>query len=211
MKLNPPPNWPTPAEGWPTDPSWTPDPSLPEPPPGWQLWVDDDAPVAGETTEGVRHHKQAVGTFWFGVLLFLGGAISTYIASGKNGGIIWYGGMIFGAILLFRAFAAYRSSRKEGAPALGVLGKVVAVVGIVACLGTGITAVSALIGAETVADGVGSCWTVDDEDVAVPVSCDDEHQFKAVSEAPAAEQCPEESASYLEGEDGENVLCIVED
>ncbi|MGY4644576.1 hypothetical protein [Cellulomonas sp. URHB0016] len=211
MKLNPPPNWPTPADGWPTDPSWTPDPTLPEPPPGWQLWVDDDAPVAGEATEARRNHRQAVGTFWFGIALFLGGAISTIIASGANGGIIWYGGMIFGTVLLFRAFAAYRSSRKEGAPALTLLGKAATAVGVIACLAVGATAVSSLVKAESIPEGAGSCWTVGDDEEAVAVSCDDDHEYKALTEVATPDLCPEESASYLEGEDDTSVLCIVEE
>lgn len=37
--FNPPPNWPTPPEGWEPPPGWQPHPSWGEPPAGWQLWV----------------------------------------------------------------------------------------------------------------------------------------------------------------------------
>jgi hypothetical protein len=39
MRLNPPPGWPRPPEGWQPPAGWTPDPNWPEPPPGWRLWV----------------------------------------------------------------------------------------------------------------------------------------------------------------------------
>lgn len=48
MRYNPPPNWPKPPQGWAPSPEWSPDPSWPPPPPGWQLWVDDDAPPVGQ-------------------------------------------------------------------------------------------------------------------------------------------------------------------
>lgn len=47
MRFNPPPNWPPPQDGWVPSPGWTPDPSWPPPPPGWQLWIDDEAPSGG--------------------------------------------------------------------------------------------------------------------------------------------------------------------
>jgi hypothetical protein len=46
MLYNPPPNWPKPPEGWVPPPGWSPDPAWPPPPPGWRLWVEDDAPGA---------------------------------------------------------------------------------------------------------------------------------------------------------------------
>ena len=47
LRFNPPPGWPAPPEGFSPSPGWQPDPSWPAPPPGWQLWVDDEATVAG--------------------------------------------------------------------------------------------------------------------------------------------------------------------
>lgn len=44
MHYNPPPNWPKPPDGWVPPPGWSPDPSWPPPPPGWRLWVEEDAP-----------------------------------------------------------------------------------------------------------------------------------------------------------------------
>jgi hypothetical protein len=44
MHYNPPPNWPKPPDGWAPPPGWSPDPSWPPPPPGWRLWVEEDAP-----------------------------------------------------------------------------------------------------------------------------------------------------------------------
>lgn len=42
FRFNAPPNWPTPPAGWVPPPGWVPDPAWGPPPPGWQLWVQDD-------------------------------------------------------------------------------------------------------------------------------------------------------------------------
>ena len=42
-RFNPPPNWPAPPPGWVPPPGWMPLPEWPDPPAGWQVWVDDDA------------------------------------------------------------------------------------------------------------------------------------------------------------------------
>ena len=208
MKFNPPPNWPASPEGFTPGPDWAPDPALPPPPPGWQLWVEDGVPLPGETTQSQRHHKQATTSFFVGVAVFLAGAISTIIAS-SNGGFLWYGGMIFGVIVLVRAFVTYRASRKDGAPALSSLAKGVVAVGLVAVLGTGVVAATRFISTETTNDAVGSCWHVTTEGDASLVSCDDEHEYKAVSEVDNEADCPNDE--YLEASDGQGVLCLQQD
>jgi hypothetical protein len=40
-RFNPPPNWPTPSEGWTPPPGWQPDPSWGPAPDGWSLWLTD--------------------------------------------------------------------------------------------------------------------------------------------------------------------------
>ncbi|WP_456845465.1 LppU/SCO3897 family protein [Cellulomonas sp. P5_C6] len=210
MKFNPPPNWPPPPEGFTPEPGWTPDPMLPAPPPGWQLWVEDSVPLAGESTNAARHHKQAVTSFWVGIAFFLGGAISTVVTSNSTTGVYWYGGMIFGVASLVRAFTAYRSSRKEGAPAIKGGARAVAIVGLVLVVGSGVSAAAAFFGQETLSDTAGSCWHIDGDDNALLVSCDDDHEYKAVSEVDDPEQCPDEM--YLEGEgESSSVLCLQED
>jgi hypothetical protein len=209
MKFNPPPNWPAPPEGFAPGPDWMPDPSLPAPPPGWQLWVDDDVALPGETTDAGRHYKQAVTSFWIGIGFFLAGAISTIVTANSTTGIYWYGGMIVGVLSLIRAFTAYRSARKEGAPNLTGLAKGVAVVGLVLVVGSGVTAAASFASAESVEAGTGSCWTVGADDMAEAVSCDDDHEFKAVSEVSDADECPQDV--YLEAEDGSGILCLQED
>jgi hypothetical protein len=52
-KFNPPPEWPPPPDGWVPPPGWTPPRSWPEPPFGWQLWIqqsdrDQDPASPGE-------------------------------------------------------------------------------------------------------------------------------------------------------------------
>ena len=59
MRFNPPPNWPPPQEGWVPSPGWTPDSSWPPPPPGWQLWIDDEA--SGRPPGGRTPRKVVIG------------------------------------------------------------------------------------------------------------------------------------------------------
>ena len=65
------------------------------------------------------------------------------------------------------------------------------------------------MGTESIDTDAGSCWTVGENDEAKPVSCDDEHQFKAVSEVSNADQCPDDL--YLEATAESGVLCLQED
>jgi len=207
MKFNPPPNWPAPPEGFTPGPEWTPDPNLPAPPPGWQLWVEDDAVLPGETSEGVRHHQQAVRSFWIGVGVFVAAALVTGF-SAKSGGFLWYGGLIVGVIAIIRSIASYVSSRKEGAPALSGAAKGVAAVGILAVVGTGIFAASSFYEAETMNTNVGSCWDATDEQNAVVTSCDGDYDFKAISEVSDPADCPSEL--YFDASDGDGILCLEE-
>jgi hypothetical protein len=41
-RFNPPPNWPLPPD-WSPPLTWRPDPHWPDPPPGWQVWIDEEA------------------------------------------------------------------------------------------------------------------------------------------------------------------------
>src|SRR6516165_12599321 len=43
-RFNPAPGWPAPPPDFVPPPHWQPDPSWPPAPPGWQLWVDENAP-----------------------------------------------------------------------------------------------------------------------------------------------------------------------
>lgn len=208
MKFNPPPNWPAPPEGFRPEPGWAPDPSLPAPPPGWELWVEDDVALPGETTDATRHYKQATTTFLVGVAFFLAGSISTIVTANSKSGFYWWGGMVIGLIGLARAFAAYRSARKEGAPSLTGLAKGVVIAGLVLVLGTGIGAATSFISTASIETGTGSCWIVDEDGMAEAVSCDSDYQFKAISEVSSADECPQDL--YLEADDEDGILCLEE-
>ncbi len=203
MRYNPPPTWPAAPEGWRPPPGWEPDPSWPAAPEGWQLWVEDedsqDAVAAG-------HRAQAVKTFWIGAGVFLAGAITTIVASGSGGGFIWYGGMIFGAILLFRAFMTYRASLSAGGAALGARGKGVAVAGLVACLAVGGLAIGKWAESESLTPTTGSCWKLDGDD-AVLIGCSNAHDFRAVGVVKDEAQCPETTVGYVQG-DGTDLVCL---
>lgn len=208
MRYNPPPTWPAAPEGWQPPPGWEPDPSWPPAPEGWQLWVDDEG-TQDEQPAAAADRGPVVKMFLIGVGVFLAGAISTIVASGSGGGVIWYGGMIFGALLLFRSFMAYRASRSAGAAALGTQGKAVAAVGLVACLGVGGFAVSSWAEAESLTPTTGSCWKLDGEEVAL-VPCSRAHDFKAVAVVKEEAQCPASMVGWVEG-DGSDLVCLAND
>jgi hypothetical protein len=81
MVFNPPPNWPVPPRGWSPRPGWQPDPTWGPPPPGWKLWVDENA-GQGKTVNSAPKKKPHV--FRVMVLLFIGLVIVA----------IWQGGAI---------------------------------------------------------------------------------------------------------------------
>ena len=66
-----------------------------------------------------------------------------------------------------------------------------------------------VLGQESLSASAGSCWHIDDEDTAQLVSCEDAHEYKAVSLVDDIEQCPGEI--YLEGDDARNYLCLQQD
>lgn len=210
MRFNPPPNWPSAPQGWQPPPGWAPDPSWPPAPEGWQLWVDDDeADEAAALEARAGHRKQAVRSFWLGVGVFVAGAVTTIVASGSGGGFVWYGGMIFGALLLFRSVTAYRASRGEGAPPLGAPGKAVAVAGLVGCLAVGGLAIGKWAEAESLTPSATSCWKSDGEEV-VLVGCSNAHEYKGVGLVQDETDCPATAIGWVEG-DGTDLVCLAED
>ena len=211
MRYNPPPGWPAAPEGWQPPPGWAPDPSWPPAPEGWQLWVADDAPAFGHEGEerSAATRGPAVKQFWIGVALFLVAAIVTYVSSGGGGGVLWYGGMIFGALMLFRAFQAYRASRAAGGPPLGGLGKAATGVALAACLGVGALAATSAVEASSLKPELGSCWKLDGDE-AVLVGCSRAHDYEAVGVVQDEAQCPETSIGWVEG-DGTDLVCLGED
>ncbi|AEI13248.1 hypothetical protein [Cellulomonas gilvus] len=204
MRYNPPPNWPAAPEGWQPPPDWQPDPSWPEPPPGWQLWVEGDAPSPQQD-----HRKGMLVTFWIGIALFLAGAISTIVASGSGGGVVWWGGMIFGAVLLFRAGGIYRASRGAGAPALSKPGLGVAAVAVVAALVVGGVAVAKYVEAENLTASVGSCWKSGDGDETILVPCSGSHEYRATAVVTNEAECPATTYGSIAHEG--KILCVEED
>jgi len=171
--------------------------------PGAQPWAQQ------EEREDAPSRSGAGTTFWLGVVVFVAAAVVTYVTGADGGGVIWYGGMAFGALLLFRAFQANRNASKAGAPKLGGAAVIATAVGLVAVLGTGALAVTSVIendGLEPVAD---SCWKAGDDDEVVLVSCSRPHDYKAVKVVKTQTDCPDSAVGLVNGH-GTDLLCLEE-
>lgn len=164
--------------------------------------------------EAALHARRtATRTFWIGVAVLVGATVSTILASGDGGGIIWTGGFIFGVVLLVRAAVAYRGARRAGAPAYSARGWLGAAGGVAACVVAGVVAVASYASPGSVmphvATGVGSCW-VEDGEFLTAVDCGDAHGFTAVQQVDVVDSCPLESTWYVEADDS-GFLCLRED
>ncbi len=164
--------------------------------------------------EGLHARRGATRTFWIAIAVLVGATVSTILASGDSGGIIWTGGFVFGLVLLVRAAVAYRAARRAGAPAYSSRGWLGAAGGLVACVAVGVVAVVSYAAPGTVlphvATGVGSCWDEADGEFLEPVDCGDPHAFLAVEQVEVLDSCPLEAAWYVEADDS-GYLCLRED
>jgi hypothetical protein len=146
--------------------------------------------------------------------VLVGATLSTILASGDSGGIIWTGGFIFGIVLLIRAAVAYRGARRVGAPAYSPRGWLGAAGGVVACVAVGAVAVVSYASPGTVmphvATGVGSCWNEAAGEFLEPVDCADEHAFLALQQVTVVDACPLDATWYVEADDS-GFLCLRED
>ncbi|NYI58520.1 hypothetical protein [Cellulomonas soli] len=169
-------------------------------------------PEVAPGEEGAKALRGAVLTFWAGVAVLVLGGGSALLASDR-GGVVWTGGLIFGVILLVRSFAAYKTARGAGAPALGRPGWALAAVGLVAAVGVGLAGAGQFLDAKmsepTEAEATGSCWEVVDNSTMQQVACDSDHEFLAVGEVSDPEQCSLDATAYVELDD--SFLCLADD
>lgn len=220
--------WPLPEPGW---SFWLTDEGLPAPvvDPSVQAWDPRavgapltasadlaDAPLTeDDLVEVAAVRKKALGVFALGVLVFLIGAGSAlYAANSTGGGTVWTGGMLFGAVLFWRAWSMHRALRKIGAPKNpSPIGRVVVAGGGAVCLVVGVLALVAVTGDSTpsFAEGelVGTCWSDAPDDMLDQVSCGDAHDYTVVDEVTDPETCPEASLFSVELTDSYG--CLVED
>ena len=60
-RFNPPPGWPPAPAGWVAPPGWLPDPSWPDPPPRWQLWVEDRPAISPRAQDALLAMAGGIG------------------------------------------------------------------------------------------------------------------------------------------------------
>ena len=203
MRFNPPPNWPTLPRGWVPQPGWLPDPAWGNPPPGWPLWLPDSE----ETRVGTELRQRATGLFLGGAAIFVAAALSAIAAT--DGGLIWTGGLLVGALLLWKGIAAYQRSTDLGIPGLNPGGWATVALIAVICLAVGGTAGVRFLDAQEVAsqvNDVGSCWKVDGAMVEL-TGCSGDVDFVATDEVKDPEACPLTTDNYVKGRRG-HYLCL---
>lgn len=160
-----------------------------------------DAPLDGDEQAAIAAvQKKALGVFALGVLVFLVGAGSAlYAANSSGGGTVWTGGMLFGAVLFWRAWSMHRAARSAGGRGTTV-GKVAVAGGSAVCLVVGVLALVAVTDDSELSAGelTGSCWSDASGDLLDEVPCDGPHDYKVVAEVSDVATCPEESPYYVE-------------
>lgn len=222
MRFNTPPGWPEPPAGWKPEPGWTPDPSWPDPPPGWQLWVEDEAqpPTQGfgyATTPSTfpidapapEEKGPPTKQFWLGIVLVLIGGGSLYLSSGPQGGLILTGLLLWGAVLVGKAIVGYFAGRREGLPALGSGALTLAIVAMVAAVGVVGLGATRTVESMALSETAGSCWQAEDETgtTLLLVRCGGAHDFVATSFESDPDNCPVNEAGWVELTKG-GVLCL---
>jgi hypothetical protein len=105
MRLNSPPGWPPSPPDWEPPSGWQPDPSWPDPPPGWQLWVEDTAARARQTSAATWTIAGGGAAFFGSLLPFLSSSqpdIYTINSSPKETAAV-FGIILAGLGILMRA------------------------------------------------------------------------------------------------------------
>ena len=143
--------------------------------------------------------RKALAWFAGGVATFALGALSAIAASNSDtGGVIWTGGMLFGAVMFWRSLRLYRAVRPAGV-ATTWRGRAVVTVGAAACLALGIGALNATAAPAQVppATDIGSCWKDTAGGHLSPVPCQSEHNYRMTSVVSDSTLCPQVSRSYV--------------
>ena len=164
-----------------------------------------DPAVAAHSTR-----RGALVSFGIGVAAFVVGAVSAVLAGrSRSGGWIWTGGMLVGVSLFVRALQQYRPTRGAGPAKRRSV--VLVVVGLLVCVGTGVTALVAVIsGPPEVPHEAGSCWNSVDGDQIEAVPCTDDHQYKVSDTVDDESQCPMTASYYVELDSGK-IGCLADD
>lgn len=164
-------------------------------------------PDSEATRVGTEQRQRATGLFWGGAAVFVAAALSAMAAT--DGGVIWTGGLLVGALLIWKSIGAYQRSTALGIPGLHVGGWVTVAFTAVVCLAVGGTAGVRYLEAEEVAsqvNDVGSCWKVDGEMVEL-TGCSGDVDFVATDEVKDPKECPMSTESYVNGRRG-HYLCL---
>jgi hypothetical protein len=182
--------------------------------PGLAYPAPDQFSSAGGEDLGRAALRSATITFFAGVAIVLVGLGTIIWASGDGGGVLWYGGVVFGGIVLFRGLAGLFGARKAGARL--TTGRVAGIAaGAVVCLVAGAVTVLAYVvpGSVTphIATGLGSCWTAATDGKLTPVDCGSTHDLVGSQVVTDYHSCAESSDGYTDGDDAGTYLCLAKD
>lgn len=212
-RFNTPPSWPASPAGFVPAPGWQPDPSWGPVPEGWQWWVpaEDAAPLAmapsATKTESQpakprpADWSKARNYYLLGTAVAVAAGVTTLLAA-KNGGTIWTGGFLFGALLWFRAARSTLALRRAGSKPNRAAVTLVAITATPTLVLAGI-AVADLVhmhqerptSSDPDRNSIGSCWSVHGSEQVLHVACSaDDATLIASSKVTDPALC---SAGYL--------------
>lgn len=151
---------------------------------------------------------------WFlgGVLVAVGVSVAGWmVVHSRGGGVLWWGGYFVTFALWRTAWRQYQASRAATGQRLGGAATALVAVGTVVALASAAVFAFSYVGEKTappVADGVGSCWAENGEQVVAVACTDADAKYVAVSEQTSDADCPSTAAGAIDASTPGKVLCL---
>lgn len=184
------------------------------PPPAPTTYVAPEGYGAYTAPQATTASPARAALPWFlgGVAVAVGVSIAGWmVVHSRGGGVLWWGGYFVTFGLWRAAYGAYSRARAATGQKLGGAAMAVVVLGTVVALGSAAAFAVSYVGEKTapaVADGVGSCWAEDGDQVVAVACTDSDAKYVAVSEVASDSDCATEDAGAIDSTTKGKVLCL---